>query len=210
MGINFTGLVSDDKEAFMSERISRDEMLMEMAHTVAKRGTCSRLQVGAVFAVEGRVVATGYNGAPPGLDHCIHESFTWPSDRELKWGDSWYHDVPRWMANADVRNSEGYLQPIPGETYYWDGKGISWGPNAGGCGVAEHAERNAVAYAARHGITLGGSDLYCTHAPCRDCSRTLISAGIRAVYYDVPYRLTTGLKLLHSVGIRVIDMGSKG
>lgn len=192
------------------ERISRDDMLMEMAHIVAKRGTCSRLQVGAVFAQDGRVVVTGYNGAPPGLAHCIHESFTWPSEHELNWGDSWYHTIPTWLAMADHRrNNDGFLEPVPGETYYWDGAAISTGPNAGGCGVAEHAERNAVAYAARHGIPLGGSDLYCTHAPCRDCARTLISVGVRTVYYQVPYRLTDGVKLLRSVGIQVIDMGSK-
>lgn len=191
------------------ERISRDEMLMEMAQVVAKRGTCSRLQVGAVFAVEGRVVATGYNGAPPGLAHCVHESFTWPSEHELKWGDSWYHTVPEWMAKADIdRNDDGFLTPIPGVTYYWDGRAVSWGDLAGGCGVAEHAERNAVAYAARHGITLGGSALYCTHAPCRDCARTLISVGVTTVYYLIPYRLTAGLELLRSVGIQVIDMSA--
>lgn len=193
------------------ERISRDDMLMEMAQVVAKRGTCSRLQVGAVFAVEGRVVATGYNGAPPGLDHCIHESFTWPSDQELRWGDSWYHTVPSWLnartLGADALRGDGRIMPTPGQTYYWDGNTIS---TAAGCGVAEHAERNAVAYAARHGITLGGSTVYCTHAPCRDCARTLISVGVVAVHYLVPYRLTAGIELLRSVGIRVIDMSAKG
>lgn len=190
------------------ERISRDEMLMEMAQVVAKRGTCSRLQVGAVFAVEGRVVATGYNGAPPGLPHCVHESFTWPSDHEMRWGDSWYHTVPPWLYHVTNRNAEGFMTPEPGRTYHWDGQNIS-SPTQAGCGVAEHAERNAIAYAARHGITLGGSALYCTHAPCRDCARALVSVGVVSVYYLVPYRLTDGLKLLRSVGIRVIDMGSQ-
>lgn len=179
---------------------------MEMAQVVAKRGTCSRLQVGAVFAVEGRVVATGYNGAPPGLAHCVHESFVWPSEQELRYGDSWYHDAPKWATELYASSTrEGGLQPTPGRTYYYDGQSIKSGPNAAGCGVAEHAERNAVAYAARHGITLGGSTLYCTHAPCRDCARTLISVGVVAVHYLIPYRLTDGVDLLRSVGIRVID-----
>lgn len=51
-------------------RISRDTMLMEIAKVVAKRSTCQRLSVGAVVAREGRVVSTGYNGAPSGLPHC--------------------------------------------------------------------------------------------------------------------------------------------
>jgi len=192
----------------MNERIARDEMLMQMAEVVAQRGTCSRLQVGAVFAQEGRVVATGYNGAPPGLAHCIHESFTWPATEELTWGDSWYFDVPQWLTKATEawdRDHFGFLKPAPGRTYYWDGASIS---NREGCGVAEHAERNAVAFAARHGIPLGGSDLYCTHAPCLACARTLVSVGIGRLYYRVPYRLTDGLRLLSSVGIELIDMSS--
>ena len=53
-------------------RISRWDMSMEMAWVVAQRGTCSRLQVGAVIVSNGRVISMGYNGAPAGMPHCIH------------------------------------------------------------------------------------------------------------------------------------------
>lgn len=53
-------------------RPSRDEMLMEIAQTVAKRSTCSRKNVGTVVAREGRVLTMGYNGAPTGMAHCDH------------------------------------------------------------------------------------------------------------------------------------------
>lgn len=56
------------------KRISRDDMLMEIARIVAKRSTCRRLNVGAVIAREGRVVSTGYSGAPSGLPHCSPET----------------------------------------------------------------------------------------------------------------------------------------
>jgi len=46
------------------------QMLMEVAHVVAKRSTCSRLHVGAVLAWDGRILSTGYNGAPRGEEHC--------------------------------------------------------------------------------------------------------------------------------------------
>lgn len=49
-----------------------DAILMEMAHLMSLRGTCSRAQVGCVVARDGRVCATGYNGAPAGLEHCLH------------------------------------------------------------------------------------------------------------------------------------------
>ena len=51
-------------------RITRDEYLMEAALLVAKRSTCLRLQVGSVLAREGRIIVSGYNGAPSGMEHC--------------------------------------------------------------------------------------------------------------------------------------------
>jgi dCMP deaminase len=53
-------------------RPTRDEMLMDIAQVVSARSTCDRLRVGAVIARSGRVLATGYNGAPSGMPHCNH------------------------------------------------------------------------------------------------------------------------------------------
>lgn len=47
-------------------------MLLEVAQVIAKRSTCSRRAVGAVLSREGRILSTGYNGAPAGMDHCDH------------------------------------------------------------------------------------------------------------------------------------------
>lgn len=45
--------------------------LLAVAKALSRRGTCPRRQVGAVIADEhGRVMSTGYNGAPPGQQHC--------------------------------------------------------------------------------------------------------------------------------------------
>lgn len=56
----------------MLKRISRDELLGNIAQLVAKRSTCQRASVGAVLARDGRIVSIGYNGAPAGLPHCDH------------------------------------------------------------------------------------------------------------------------------------------
>lgn len=56
----------------MNRRISRDEMLMSMAKIAALRGTCSRASVGVAIARDGRILSTGYNGAPSGVEHCDH------------------------------------------------------------------------------------------------------------------------------------------
>lgn len=44
-----------------------------------------------------------------------------------------------------------------------------------------HAEENAVAQAARIGVSLKGCTAYVTHFPCARCARALIQAGIVAV-----------------------------
>lgn len=52
------------------ERISRNEMFLHIARTVALRGTCPRAQVGAVIVRDKRIISIGYNGAPPGMPEC--------------------------------------------------------------------------------------------------------------------------------------------
>lgn len=54
-------------------RPTQEEVMIELALVTAKRSTCSRLNVGAVLAQGRHVVSTGYNGAPSGLPHCVHE-----------------------------------------------------------------------------------------------------------------------------------------
>lgn len=51
-------------------RISREQMFMRIAHVVAERSTCFRLNVGAVIVANNRIVSIGYNGQPAGVDHC--------------------------------------------------------------------------------------------------------------------------------------------
>jgi dCMP deaminase len=48
-----------------------DEYFMNLARQAATRSTCLRRQVGAVLVRDKRVLATGYNGAPRGISHCL-------------------------------------------------------------------------------------------------------------------------------------------
>lgn len=47
---------------------------MTVAHVVSGRGTCGRRRVGALITTEGRPLAWGYNGSPPGCEHCQGEN----------------------------------------------------------------------------------------------------------------------------------------
>jgi dCMP deaminase len=52
-------------------RPSWDEYFMRIAELAATRSTCLRRQVGAVIVKDKKILATGYNGAPSGLRHCL-------------------------------------------------------------------------------------------------------------------------------------------
>jgi dCMP deaminase len=135
----------------MTERISRDQMLMEMAIIASKRSTCSRKHVGAIIAIEGRPVSVGYAGAPAGLPHCLDH-------------------------------------------------GCLTGPD-GGCIRTQHAEANAIAFAARKGIATERATLYTTVSPCLACAKLIINAGIEEVWFLELYRKMEGLELLGKLGI---------
>ena len=49
-----------------------------------------------------------------------------------------------------------------------------------------HAERNAIYSAAKRGISLDGSTMYCSYFPCSDCARGIIQSGIVELYTSKP------------------------
>ena len=50
-----------------------------------------------------------------------------------------------------------------------------------------HAEQNAICQAARYGISLEGTTLYCRMEPCRVCAMLIISSGISKVVAQKRY-----------------------
>jgi len=52
---------------------------------------------------------------------------------------------------------------------------------------AVHAEANAIAQAAKHGISTDGASIYVTLEPCLSCLKLIISAGIQEVFYETPF-----------------------
>jgi dCMP deaminase len=51
-------------------RISRDELFIGVARLFGRRSTCPRANVGCIAVLDGRIVASGYVGAPSGQPHC--------------------------------------------------------------------------------------------------------------------------------------------
>jgi dCMP deaminase len=52
---------------------------------------------------------------------------------------------------------------------------------------ASHAEANAIAQAAKHGIAIKGASLYVTLEPCYVCIKLLATSQIERVFYELPY-----------------------
>jgi len=64
-----------------------------------------------------------------------------------------------------------------------------------------HAESNAIAKLARSTNSSSESTLYVTLAPCYECSKLIIQAGIKRVVYKERYHSVLGLNLLEKAGI---------
>ncbi len=59
-----------------------------------------------------------------------------------------------------------------------------------------HAEQNLIAQSAIHGVKTDGATVYCTNQPCSICTKILINAGIKKIYYKNPYNDEFTKKLL--------------
>ncbi len=64
-----------------------------------------------------------------------------------------------------------------------------------------HAEQNAIVQAAREGIRLLGSTLYCTYQPCSLCARMVVNAGIKQVHFMADYPDDLTLMILNEGGV---------
>ena len=52
------------------ERVSKINYYLDIAQTVAERGTCLRRCFGAIIVKNDSIISTGYNGAPRGRKNC--------------------------------------------------------------------------------------------------------------------------------------------
>ncbi len=55
----------------VKERLKWEQYFLKIAQLVSERSTCIRRKVGAVAVKDKRILATGYNGPPSGIRHCI-------------------------------------------------------------------------------------------------------------------------------------------
>ena len=71
---------------------------------------------------------------------------------------------------------------------------------------AVHAEQNAIAQAARFGISVEGATIYVTHQPCTICTKMIINAGIKKVIFKHGYPDDFSKVLLEEAGVELINI----
>jgi len=66
-----------------------------------------------------------------------------------------------------------------------------------------HAEQNVIIQAALHGVSIKGSTLYITCAPCSICAKMIINAGIKKVIYEDDYPDKMAEEFLKKAGVKL-------
>jgi dCMP deaminase len=145
-------------------RPSKDKTFLDLASTLAKRGTCIRKQVGCVLVDKlGQILSTGYNGVARGLPHCNEEEFL----PEVRLEDLGYK----------IRSySSVYPHKCPGSDHD-SGRGLDI------C-EAIHAEQNALLQCAD---VQKIHTVYITVSPCRHCMKLIMNTSAKRVVFLSEY-----------------------
>lgn len=139
---------------------------MRIAREVAKNSRCLSRQIGVVVVRDNSILSTGYNGPPRGIPHCNTRHET---DENIK--------ILYDHLKHDKSNFEPDINKCPRQNLgFQSGEGLSL------C-TAVHAEVNAIAHAAKEGVSLKYATMIMTcGVPCRNCLATIINSGIITLY----------------------------
>src|SRR3989338_5523099 len=108
-----------------------------------------------------------------------------------------YNGTPRGIKNCD----EGGCPRCEGRV-----KGtVKSGEKLDEC-VCVHAEENALLQAAYNGVSIKGATFYTSLFTCRYCTKHIINAGIKKVYYSEDYDLDPiSRKLYEEAGVKLVQ-----
>lgn len=70
-----------------------------------------------------------------------------------------------------------------------------------------HAELNAIAQAAKMGVSTNGASILCTHEPCSFCTKAILNAGIAEIIYLHPYPDKLAHQMREEAEIKVRQLG---
>jgi dCMP deaminase len=160
---------------------------MQLAEECSKMSRAVRLQVGCVIVKEDNIISFSWNGTPAGWDNKCENIELMPVDAggwltPAEMIERWPFGGKFWV-NGEERENRYRLVTKP---------------------EVLHAERNALDKLARLGGQGGqGASLFCTHAPCLECAKSIFGAGINKVFYKNQYRSDEGIYFLEKCGIKI-------
>ncbi len=105
-----------------------------------------------------------------------------------------YNGVPRGLVHCEERGCLRDTLGIPSEERHELCRGL-------------HAEQNAIIQAAYHGVAICGAEVYTTLRPCALCAKTLVNAGVIAVYFCGEYPDDLAMEVFEEAGTRLKHMG---
>ncbi len=77
------------------------------------------------------------------------------------------------------------------------------------CVRTVHAEANAVAQSAKHGIRIDQAEIYVTASPCLTCFKLIANCGITKIYYKEFYRDERITEYAKLAGVKLVYMGKQ-
>jgi dCMP deaminase len=150
-------------------RPSKDKTFLDIALTLAKRGTCIRKQVGCVLVDElGQILSTGYNGVARGLRHC---------------NDYIQHDYYEKIGSESKDIDIVKVTKIKTHLYKCAGADHDSGQGLEIC-EAIHAEQNALLQC--HDVQQIDT-VYVTTSPCRHCMKLIMNTSAKRVVFLSEY-----------------------
>lgn len=185
----------------MAKQRSLDIAYMKCALAISELSVATRKKVGAILvAPNGGIIGEGFNGTPAGFDNACEEC-GWHVVMYVEGDFHWYCPQCR----KEITNDERKVRVLDGGTNY------SYHDIPITKSEVLHAESNAITKVARSSNSSQGATLYCTLAPCFECAKLIIQAGIVRVLYHEHYPYpghtgpmrTIGLDLLEKANIRV-------
>ncbi|MDP2803920.1 MAG: anti-phage dCTP deaminase [Phreatobacter sp.] len=180
---------------------TREEYGMYIAKSASLRSVDLSRQVGAaVFSKSGEIRVLGCNEVPSPFGGTYWEGdqgdareFVTGADTNDEFKHRIFGDIIRKLCEADLLpkeyaklGSREFIAKVEHE------KGVDLNRKLLMMDIIEygriiHAEMNAITDAARKGVSLDGTTLFCTTFPCHLCAKHIISSGIDRVVYIEPY-----------------------
>lgn len=195
-----------------------DEYGIFHATSASLRSADLSRQVGAVLATDdGEIVSAGCNEVPKAGGGSVWEGqkHSGTDDRDFQLGQDssamMKHQIitevfsvlkkEKWLSSSKQKLSAKTLckQSLSGNNSILGGTRVA---SIIEFGRIVHAEMAAITDAARRGIPVKDTTLYCTTFPCHMCARHIISAGISRVVHIEPYPKSMA-KELYENSIRV-------